>query len=357
MTGFTPTRAERLQRKAFEALLALPDRLRRRADLKPRIVDGHRLDPDTHIGLAIMSKLPQPEFDELPVPEARRALALESWMFSGSERRVASTTELQIPGPGGPIPARLYKPFRPAGQTGPLPLLIYVHGGGWVLGDIDTHDPGCRFLATHAEVAVLNVGYRLAPEHRFPAAVDDAVASFRWAHEHAADLDIDAGRIAVGGDSAGGNLAAVVSQVTTREGGARPAYQLLGVPVTHIGAQTRSRELFAEGYFLTKDNMDWYEAHYLGPDGDPSDVRASPLLAEDFRGLPPAYVAVAGFDVLRDEGIAYAGKLRAAGVPVTLRVHEDAVHPMLTMLAAPLGQRVLSETAAALRAALAADPL
>lgn len=131
-----------------------------------------------------------------------------------------------------------------------------------------------------------------------------------------------------------------------------PALQFLGVPVTHLGATTPSRELFARGYFLTKANMDWYEAHYLGA-ADPSDVRASPLLADDLEGLPPAYVAVAGFDVLRDEGIAYAEKLTAAGVPTTLRVHTDAVHPMLTMLGAPLGQRVLAETAAALKAALA----
>ena len=349
--SFAPTRAERVQRRLFAALLALPDGLRRRADLRPRVIDGNRLDPDTHLGLAILGRLPQPEFDELPVPDARRALALESWLFAGTPSPVAETRELAVPGPGSGISARLYLPERAAGETDPLPLLIYFHGGGWVLGDIDTHDPGCRFLCAEAGVAVLNVGYRRAPEHPFPAALDDAIAAFRWAHSHAADLGVDPERIGVGGDSAGGNLAAVVCQVAQREGGPMPRFQLLGVPVTQIGARTRSRELFAEGYFLTKANMDWYEGHYLA-DADPADVRASPLLADDLAGLPPAYIVVAGFDVLRDEGIAYAEKLRAAGVSVTLRVHTDAVHPMLTMLAAPLGRRVLAETAMAVRAGL-----
>lgn len=348
-----PTAGERAQRRAFAAMLAMPARLRRSLDRHPDVVDGMHLDPDTHVGLRIMARLEQPEFDELPVPQARRQLALESWMFAGRTTLIGSTHDVTLPGPGGGIPARIYRPAHPklTHDARPLALLVYFHGGGWVLGDIDTHDPGCRFLCAHAGVAVLNVGYRLAPEHRFPAAVDDAVAAFRWAHEHAGDLGIDRDRIAVGGDSAGGNLAAAVAQVTRRAGGPMPAYQLLGVPVTQIAAPTRSRERFAKGYFLTKGNMDWYESHYLG-DADPTDVRASPLLADDLAGLPPAYVTVAGFDVLRDEGIAYAEKLRAAGVPVTLRVQEDAVHPMLTMLAAPLGRRVLAETAAALRVGL-----
>ncbi len=351
---FTPTRLERVERHAFEALLAVPGPLRRRLERRPHVVDGQRLDPDTHLGLAIMAALGEPELDELPVDQARRQLALDAWMFGGRPTPVGAVRDLDLPGPGGPIPARLYLPERSRradAPTAPLALLVHFHGGGWVLGDLDTHDSGCRFLCARAGIAVLNVGYRLAPEHRFPAAVDDAVAAFRWAHAQATVLGIDPDRIAVGGDSAGGNLAAVVTQVTHREGGAQPAFQLLGVPATLMGSRTRSQELFASGYFLTRANMDWYEAHYLG-DADPRDVRASPLLADDLEGLAPAYIAVAGFDPLRDEGIAYAEKLRAAGVPVTLRVHEDAVHPMLTMLAAPLGQRVLAETASALRVGL-----
>ena len=351
MTTYEWGRADRIERAAFRALLRVPEAIRRRIDLRPRFIDGHRLDPDTNVGLQILTRLPNKEFDELLVPEARREMALRSWMFAGDPTPVGATRDLTIPGPAGGIPARLYRPLGVERER-PLPLLVYFHGGGWVLGDIDTHDPSCHFLCAEAGIAVLNVDYRLAPEHRFPAAVDDAVAAFRWAHAHAADLGVDAGRIAVGGDSAGGNLAAVIAQETKRAGGPMPALQFLGVPVTHLGATTPSRELFARGYFLTKANMDWYEAHYLG-DADPSDVRASPLLADDLEGLPPAYVAVAGFDVLRDEGIAYAEKLTAAGVPTTLRVHTDAVHPMLTMLGAPLGQRVLAETAAALKAALA----
>lgn len=350
-TTYTWTRAERAERRAFQALLALPPSLRRAIDRHPRLIDGNRLDPDTNVGLKIMAKLPGGEFDQMAVPDARRALAAQSWMFAGPPIAVRETREVSIDGPGGAIPARLYLPERSAYASGPVPLLIYFHGGGWVLGDINTHDYGCRYLCANAGVAVLNVDYRLAPEHRFPAAAEDAVAAFRWAHEHAGELGIDPERIAVGGDSAGGNLAAVVAQVTKREGGPMPAFQLLGVPVTQIGAPTRSRDLFATGYFLTKANMIWYEDHYLG-DGDRTDVRASPLLADDLDGLPPAYVVVAGFDPLRDEGIAYAEKMRAAGVPVTLRVHTDAVHTMLTMLAAPLGRRVMAETASALRVGL-----
>jgi acetyl esterase len=342
--------ADRIEKGAFQGLLKVPGAIRRRLDVRPRRIDGNRLDPDTNIGLQILTRLPNKEFDELPVEEARRELALQSWMFAGDPTPVGATRDLVIPSEAGGIPARLYRPLGAERGT-PRPLLIYFHGGGWVLGDIDTHDPGCRYLCSEAGIAVLNVDYRLAPEHPFPAAVEDALVAFHWAHANAADLGINPDRIAVGGDSAGGNLAAVIAQETKREGGPMPAFQLLGAPVTQIGAETASRRTFAEGYFLTKANMDWYEAHYLGS-ADPADVRASPLLAEDVSGVCPALVAVAGFDVLRDEGIAYAEKLTAAGVPTTLRVHTDAVHPMLTMLGTPLGQRVMKETAAALKAAL-----
>lgn len=346
---FEPTAAERAQRAAFTTLLSLPPALRRRIAGRPKVVDGQRLDPDLQVGLAVLGRIGGPELDELPVPRARQALAAESWMFGGEAPAVASSRDVTI---AHGVTARLHMPPTPArGPSGPIPALVYLHGGGWTLGSASTHDVLARRLCAGAEVAVLNVDYRLAPEHPFPAAVDDSLAAFRWLHEHAGELGIDPDRIAVGGDSAGSNLAAVVSQLTRDEGTPMPAFQLLLVPATDFSRTYRSAELFAKGYFLTAANMDWYEAHYL--DGaDRSDPRASPLLAESLADLPPAYVAVAGWDPLRDEGIAYAEALRAAGVPVTVRVHEDAVHPFINIGATELGRRCQAETIGALRTGL-----
>ena len=221
------------------------------------------------------------------------------------------------------MPARLYDP---APDRGPRGLLVYLHGGGWVVGSIDTHDPVCRFLAHAADVGVLAIEYRRAPEHRFPAAVDDAFAAFRWAAGNAGALGCDPARVGVAGDSAGGNLAAVVAQLAARDGGARPALQLLSYPVTDVSRKHPSYRLFADGYFLTEREMDWYRGHYLPDEGAARDPRASPLLASDLHGLPPAVVLTAGFDVLRDEGEAYARRLAEAGVPVRLRRHAGLIH-------------------------------
>ena len=195
-----------------------------------------------------------------------------------------------------------------------------------MVGDLDTHDPVCRFLAREGDVIVLAVNYRLAPEHRFPAAVEDALAAFRWAAREASRLDADAGRIGVAGDSAGGNLAAVVAQLATQAGTPRPALQLLIYPVTDLSQKHPSYRLFADGFFLTEKEMDWYRGHYLPDEAAALDPRASPLLAPDLRGLPPAIVLTAGFDVLRDEGEAYARRMEAAGVPVRLRRHAGLIH-------------------------------
>lgn len=352
MSAYEPTVADRVQRAAFSALLALPRPLRRLLAGRPHVVDGHRLDPDIRVGLAVLSRIGGPELDEREVTEARVALAQEAWLFGGRPTPVGATRDLTLPGPGGEIPARLYTPERPLhGGQRPDALVIWYHGGGWVLGDVDTHDTVCRAICADAGVAVLNVGYRLAPEHPFPAAVEDALAAFRWAHEHAAELGVDAGRIAVAGDSAGGNLSAVVARVTSREDGPAPAFQALVVPATDFTAEGGSKDTFASGYFLTRANMDWYEAHYLAGH-DPADPLASPLRDPDLSGLPPAYVACGGFDPLRDEGIAYAEAMRAAGVDVTLRVHEDAVHPFVNVLATDLGRRTVAELSAVLRTRL-----
>jgi acetyl esterase len=242
----------------------------------------------------------------------------------------------------------------PVGFSAPGPGLVYYHGGGWTLGDLDTHDQTCRFLAQRSGVTVISVDYRLAPEHPFPAPVDDAIAAFGDIHAHAADHDIDPGRIAVGGDSAGGQLSAVVSLVTTREGGAAPAFQLLIYPAVDGTREWPSYALFGEGYFLTQGNMRWYWDNFAPEGVDRSDPRLSPLLADDLTGLPPAYVATAGFDALRDEGEAYAARLREAGVAVTLRRHPGLVHGFVNMVGkGTIGSLATAEAAGALQVALA----
>jgi acetyl esterase len=243
----------------------------------------------------------------------------------------------------------------PAGSGGgEAPLLVFLHGGGWVLGGLDSHDGVCRLLAATAGVAVLSVAYRLAPENPFPAAVDDAFAAFRWAAANAAALGADPARIAIGGDSAGGNLAAAVSILARDAEVAEPAMQLLLYPATDAVGGQRSRELFADGFLLTKADIEVCEGHYLPPGTDRHDPRVSVLRAPDLRRLPPAYIATAGFDPLRDEGEAYALRLREAGVPVILRRQESLIHAFANLTAiSPGSAAAMTEAAAALRAGLA----
>jgi acetyl esterase len=252
-----------------------------------------------------------------------------------------------VDGAVGPLDARLYLP---EGAPRPGPLVVWFHGGGWVVGDLDSHDPACRFLAHASGVPLLSVAYRLAPEAPFPAAVDDALAAFRWAVHHAASLGADPHRVGVAGDSAGGNLAAVVSLLATRDGGPAPAFQALVYPVTDLSRKSESYRRFAVGYFLTEAQMDWYRGHYLQDPAQAFDPRVSPLLAEDLTGLPPAYVTVGGFDPLRDETVAYARRLQDAGVPTTLRVHPGLIHAFVNAAG------VLPAAAAATRELAAALP-
>jgi acetyl esterase/lipase len=265
---------------------------------------------------------------------ASRALMREGLLgFAGPQVHVG-VSDLSIPGSAGQIPARHYRPV----TAKPTPLLVFYHGGGWTIGDLDTHDALCRLTCRDADVHVLSVDYRLAPEHRAPAAVDDAYAAFRWAHEHAADLGAIPDKVAVGGDSAGGNLAAIVSQLARDENpqGPQPVLQWLIYPRTDFTAQTRSLTLFAEGFLLTKADMDWFEAQYLGDSGiEPTDPRVSPLLADTLSGLPPALIATAGFDPLRDEGDRYAAALQEAGTHVDLRSMRSLTHGFANLF--PLG--------------------
>jgi acetyl esterase len=284
--------------------------------------------------------------------EQARAENLEGVpVVSGPARPMARVEALTIPGPGGEIPARLYVALgvpRP-----PQPLLVYYHGGGWVIGDLETHDGVCRFLAEHSGCRVLSVGYRLAPEHPFPAAVEDAAAAFGWAAENAAELGADPARIAVGGDSAGGNLSAGVCLQARETGGPQPAMQLLLYPATDVVGEQASRETFAKGFLLTRNDMQWFEDHYL-PDGcDPDDQRASIMRAQDVSNLPPAYVATAGFDPLRDEGEIYAARMREAGVQVALRRYSGMIHGFANLTAiCPNARDAMFEVSGALRMGL-----
>ncbi len=318
-----------IDRAVLRTAGALPAGLVRVLAGSPVVVDGQELHPEVRLALRLLELGGEPAYEKLSVADARAEVEREATLFGGPPIPVGEVRDLVVPGPAGGIRARLYRPHpdsRPG--SGPVALLVYFHGGGWVVGSVDSHDNTCRFLCRHAGVAVLSIDYRRAPDDRFPAAVDDAFAAFRWAAGNAGELGVAPDSVAVGGDSAGGNLAAVVSQLASHDGGARPAFQLLFVPVTDLSAKSRSYTLFREGFYLTEATMDWYRDHYLpGPEAA-LDPRASPLLADPaaLEGLPPAYVATAGFDPLRDEGEAYAAKLRAAGVPVARRRHSGLVH-------------------------------
>jgi acetyl esterase len=268
-------------------------------------------------------------------------------------RIAVGVRDSSVPGPAGAIRVRHYTPVRSDG-SGPEPLLVFFHGGGFVVGDLETHDGLCRLLCRDAGVHVMAIDYRLAPEHPAPAAIDDCYAAYRWALEHAAELGADPSRVAVGGDSAGGNLAAVVCQLARHDGVELPALQLLLYPATNFAADTRSKTLFADGYFLTKKDMDWFRDNYLGGSSlDAADPRISPLLADDLAGLPPAMVLTGGFDPLRDEGNQYADALAAAAVPVDHRQFGPLIHGFANFF--PLGgasATATAEIASALRAHL-----
>jgi acetyl esterase len=261
---------------------------------------------------------------------------------------IAETRDIAIPGPGGPIPARLYR----SAKNGTLPVLVFLHGGGWVVGNIDSHEAMCRHLANRAECAVLSVDYRMGPEHKFPAAVEDCFAATVWTAGNAAALGVDPGRLAVGGDSAGGNLAAVVSLLARDKRAPRISCQILIYPATDAAMRHDSVARYAEGYVLTRATMRWFYEQYLRTPDDAADWRVSPLLAPDLSRLPPAYVLTAGYDPLCDEGDAYAARLAAAGVPVTHRRFPGQVHGFVTNgRVIRAAETALDEAAAALKAA------
>lgn len=332
----------RIQAGAAQLLYALPRPLRRLIAGRPVRVDGQELALDAQLLLRLQQLSGATLVTDNSVRKSRAALDASRHLVGGKPIQPVATSEVTIPTEHGDLPATLYTP---AGLRSGSGLLVFFHGGGWVIGNRASHDNTVRFLAKHAEVRVLSVEYRLAPEHPFPAAQEDALAAFDFAHAKAAELGADPDRIAVGGDSAGGNLAAVTAQVTTRRGGPAPAFQLLFYPGVDASKRRRSRELFADRFFLTDEHMTWFLDHYAPPGIDRTDPKLSPLLADDLSGLPPAYIATAGFDPLRDEGEEYAARLKEAGVPVALSRQSDLIHGYVNFLG--VGTRFTEATAEA----------
>jgi acetyl esterase len=339
----------------LRAVCGRPPRVLRRLFGRPPQLDGQTLADDIHALVRIAALARGESLAEgADVTDARAQRRYEARVVA--ERPtvpMARVEALEIPGPAGTIDARLYVPFASAAATSP-PLLVYYHGGGWVIGDLETHDSPCRFLAHHAGAQVLAVDYRLAPEHPFPAGAEDAIAAYAWVSENAARFGTEPGKIAVGGDSAGANLAAVTCLLAREEGAPMPAMQLLIYPVTDCTQEMLSRQTFREGFILTRRDMDYFEDRYLPSGTDRSDPRVSILQADDISRLSPAYIATAGFDPLRDEGEAYAQRLREAGVPVALRRHPGLVHTFANLTAiCPSARQAMLEAAGALRMGMA----
>ncbi|MGE5830054.1 MAG: alpha/beta hydrolase [Micromonosporaceae bacterium] len=315
---------------------------------RPVCVDGQILDPELQMMLAVRDRRRLPAFADTPVAQLRARTVADARLAGGVPARVGSVRSLTVPGAEGPLAARHYAP--PSAGSGPgrapsagrsgaarftgrLPLVLFFHGGGFVFGDLDTHDALCRLLCRHANVHVVSVAYRLAPEHPFPAPIEDAWAAWQWASGSGAAL-LGADVVAVAGDSAGGLLSAVVSRLATHaDDVAAPALQLLFYPPIDRLGTYRSRDLFGTGFFLTVDEVDFFHAQYFGELAeDPADARRHPLAAADLSGLPPALVVTGGFDPLRDEGEAYAAALGAAGVRVTVRRFPGMVHGFANMV-------------------------
>lgn len=344
-----PAPTDRLLRRAARTLGALPAPVLRALAGRPVVVEGRTLDPAVQLTLRILNATPGARFEEWPVPRARRHLDREAWTF-GARTALEEVSELLVPTRDGRVRVRTYRADRSVPATG---ALVWLHGGGWVLGSLDSTDAACRELAVATGATVVSVEYRLAPEHPFPAGLHDAVDVFRWVRDHAALFGTSAQRVGVGGESAGGNLATVTAALTRDDADGGPTHQLLLFPVTDLTRKRRSSALFGAGYFLSEAQMDWYARHYLA--GAPADdPRVSPLLRPDLARSAPAYVAVAGFDVLRDEGVELAARLQADGVPVRLVEHTGQVHGFVNACGVtPQARTALQHAGAAFRDAVA----
>lgn len=317
-------------------------------------------DADLHPQvLAIRDRIKRdrvPHLSTLSIEQARAADRAAAAAGTGEAEPVAEVSEIAIPGPAGQIQARVYRPDV-AGPGAGLPVLVYFYGGGWSLGTLDTCDGVCRMITNAAGCVTVAAAYRLAPEHKFPAAVEDCHASAQWVADHAAELGIDASRFAVGGDSSGGNLAAAVALHARDLGGPAITHQLLVYPNTDHQADTESMREFADEYFFNPASVRWYWGMYLAAPRDGANPLASPLRADDLSGLPPATVITAEYDPLRDEGELYARKLQAAGVPTEIIRYDGMMHGFFTMVGIlDTAREAVLEAAARLRHAFAKQP-
>ncbi len=312
------------------------------------------LDTASQGFMSMLSSAGGPPLSELPIGDARAAATGLSMQLCGPLAEVHEDRDRRIPAGSGEIGVRVYTPKAAAG---PLPVVMQYHGGGWALCNLDTHDAISRFYCKHANAIVVSVDYRLAPEHKFPAAVDDSFAAICWAVDHAREIGADPNRVAVTGDSAGGTLSTVVCQLAKAKGGPKIAFQALLYPSVDLDSTHSiypSRQKFGGGeYFLSLAEMEWFKSMYLTAPGEAKDPRASPLASPDLTGLPPALIVAAGCDILRDEGKAYADRLADAGVPVEYRCFEDTIHAFVSFSGTiPAGTEALTLVASRLRKAL-----
>jgi acetyl esterase/lipase len=318
-----------------------------------RLLDGHRIrrgsrvmDPKAQIVGEFVKSIRVPGYYP-PLPELRQQLRTMVTLMDEPAPALSRVDDIRIPGPAGAIPARVYSAHAASTLR---PIVAYFHGGGWVQGDLETHHGLCARLAKHADAVVVAVDYRLAPEHKFPAAVDDCFAAYRWLREHGRDIGADASRVAVAGDSAGGNLSAVVSQLAASAGVPAPRCQVLIYPAVDFSLETESHRELVDGHVIPRDRILWYSEQYLRGEPDKADLRASPLRTPKLAGQPPTLIITAGFDPLRDEGHAYAEKLRKADVDVVYREYPGQIHAFVSLTKAiPQGMACTLEIAEYLR--------
>ena len=311
-----------VQRALARTLLSLPSPVLRLMSGGTAVYRGGRtLDPRFQFMAAQAARMPA--MTALSPEEARRATAEGGKVYGGRSEPGVRAEPLTIPAGERGVPARLYRPER---QDPEAPAIVFAHFGGGVIGDLETSHAFCGILAKVARAPVVSVEYRLAPEHRFPAGLEDVLAAYRHVRDHAARFGAPAGQAMIGGDSMGGNFAAVVCQELQRAGEPQPALQLLIYPCVDVASQTASMTTYADAFPLSRPMMDWFMGHYMGPDADPADPRLSPIRQDDLAGLAPAVVVTAGFDPLVDQGEAYARRLRAAGVPVIYRCYDALAH-------------------------------
>lgn len=343
--------ARQIQGKAANLALRMPISWVNILAGPPAAVDGRTLDGRTQWFLQLVARSGNPPLNQLSVADARAEFDAFMSLLGGRAAPVGEIVDRTIEGPAGRLRVRIYRPAGTADRV--LPAILYFHGGGWTIGSLEGYDLACRYFCARSGCAVISVDYRLAPEHKFPAAIDDAVAAYRWLASEAAGMGLDPARIVVAGDSAGGTIAAVLAQLVRAD--ARPPFlQWLIYPAADLGGDSASYRSCGEGFLLTRSDMEWFRNHYLNDPAEIDDPRVSPLKATDLAGVAPALVFTAGFDPLRDEGQAYAERLRVAGVKAIHREFDTLIHGFVGMRGAlQAGARAMDDMVAGLRHELA----